>query len=666
MKKFFFLLVPGLLFLALSPIGANTIYEPYTVTTIAGWKDIPWRDGVGKFARFNAPYGVILDSAGNFFVTDWNNSVVRKITPGGVVSTFVGMPGEPGSSDGTGSQARFSSPTDIAVDSADNLYVVEQNNHTVRKITPDAVVTTLAGVPGVAGFMDGPGNQALFNQPRGVAADHDGNVFVADTLNRRIRKITPDGVVTTFAGSGAFGTKDGTGTEATFAIITGLGIDASDNLYVGDDDKSIRMITPTAVVTHYATLPNSCEDVAIAPDGTAYAAKEAVFASVIRVPPGGGQGLDFVGGVSTGSDDGIGDRARFRDPQGVAVDPSGNVFVADGVSAGAFVGNNNIRKVTPDAVVTTFAGLAMAGSDDAVGNQAQFYFPRGMAVDNARRVLYVADGFNHTIRKIKANGAVKTLAGLAGFKGSQNGTRDQARFNFPQALTLDSAGNIIVADTQNGLIRKVTPKGVVTTLARGATFDTPEGVAAAPDGTIFVANTNLETIDKISPNGDVSVFAGKTGESGRNDGTGGEARFDSPEGIGLDSAGNLYVADSNNASIRKITPDAVVTTLAGGSGRHGNDDGTGMEATFGNPNGLTVDSAGNIYLSDLRNNTLRKITPDGTTRTLAGKLKDSGWADGPGKDARFDIPWGVAVDAAGNLYVADSKNDDIRLVTATE
>jgi sugar lactone lactonase YvrE len=659
------------LFLTLLCLGsfsvkAATIYEPYTVNTIAGWKDIPWRDGVGKLARFDAPYGVITDSAGNLFVTDWLNAVIRKITPDGVVTTIAGMPGVPGSNDGVGSAARFHSPTDIAIDSAGNLYVVEVNNHTVRKITPDAVVTTLAGVPGVSGYMDGPGNQALFNQPRGVAADHDGNVFVADTLNRRIRKITPDGAVTTFAGSGAFGTKDGTGTNATFAIITGLGIDASDNLYVGDDDKSIRRISPTADVTHYATLPNSCKDVAIAPDGTAYAAKLAIFASVIKVPPGGGEGVDFVGGTSTGSEDGVGDRARFRDPQGVAVGPGGDVFVADGVSSGVFAGNNNIRKVTPGAVVTTFAGLAMAGSDDAVGNQAQFYYPRGMAVDNARRVLYVADGLNHTIRKIKPNGAVKTIAGLAGFKGSQDGTRDQARFNFPQALTVDAAGNVIVADTLNGLIRKVTPKGVVTTLANGATFATPEGVAAAPDGTVFVANTDLETIDRVSPDGTVSVFAGKTGEAGRDDGTGGQARFNSPQGIGLDDAGNIYVADSDNASIRKITPEAVVTTLAGGSGRHGNDDGTGIDATFGNPTGLTVDGAGNIYLTDLRNHTLRKIAPDGTTRTLAGKLKDSDWADGPGQDARFDLPWGVAVDAAGNVYVADSNNDDIRQATATD
>lgn len=666
MKSIFFLLLLGLFCLSISPAEASTIYEPYTVTTIAGWKDIPWRDGVGKLARFNAPYGVIPDSAGNLFVSDRNNAVIRKIAPDGTVSTFAGMPGEPGSNDGTGSAARFNSPTDIAIDSANNLYVVETDNHTVRKITPGAVVTTLAGMPGVSGFRDGPGGQALFYQPRGVAVDQAGNVFVADRLNRRIRMITPDGVVTTFAGSGVAGHKDGTGTAATFGAVAGMGVDTSDNLYVCDDDISLRKITPAAVVTHHATLKNDGEDVAMAPDGTAYAAKTAIFASVMKVPPGGGVGADFVGGTATGSADGVGGKAQFWYPQSVAVGPSGNIYVADGVEAGFFPGNDNIRKVTPDGVVTTFAGLAKVGSADAVGNQAQFSSPRGIAVDNTRRLLYVADGINYTIRKIKPNTAVKTIAGMVGAKGSQDGTRDEARFYFPQVLTVGPDGNVFVADTLNGLVRKVTPNGVVTTLGNGFNFNTPEGIAVGSDGTVFVSDTGRETINRISLAGEVTVFAGKVGQTGRDDGTGDEARFNNPSGIGLDGAGNLYVADAGNGSVRKITPDAVVTTFAGGSRRSGNDDGTGTEATFGSPNGLAVDSAGNIYVTDTRNHTLRKITPDGTTRTLAGKLEDSDWADGPGADARFDLPWDVAVDAAGNVYVADSNNDDIRRIAPTD
>jgi sugar lactone lactonase YvrE len=653
-----------LLCLGLSPIHAGAIYEPYTVTTFAGWNDVRSQDAVGKLARFYRPYGVISDSAGNFFVADSGNSTIRKITPDGTVTTIAGVAGMKGSNDGQGSEARFNFPTDIAIDGEGNLYVVDLNDHTVRKITPDAVVTTLAGVPGVAGFMDGPGNQALFNKPRGVAADNAGNVFVGDALNRRIRKIIPDGVVSTFAGTGVAGHNDGTGTEATFGAVAGMGIDLSDNLYVCDDDNSIRKITPAADVTHYVNLGFigvDGADVAMAPNGVGYVANSALaISSIIQIPAGGGDSEDLAGGTSSGSEDGVGAQAMFRNPQGITVDPSGNIFIVDGIDGGITPANNNVRKITPAGVVTTFAGLAPQGSDDAVGNQAQFDHPRGVAVDRASGLLYVSDASNNTIRRIKRSGLVRTIAGKVRATGDKDGKRNHARFNFPGIMTVDLDGNVLVCDVLNDLVRKVTPDGVVTTLLEDINCG---GLAVDSAGTIWIANFGENTIDFIDGTGQLTVFAGKTGQTGRDDGVGSEARFNAPSGIAFDSAGNLFVADTGNGSIRKITPAAVVTTFAGGSRRSGNDDGIGMAATFGEPKGLAIDASDNIYITDERNHTVRKITPAASTTTLAGKLETSGYADGPGEDARFDLPWDIAVDPNGIVYVADNDNNDIRRIS---
>ena len=328
-------------------------------------------------------------------------------------------------------------------------------------------------------------------------------------------------------------------------------------------------------------------------------------------------GLAGVGGTN----DGTGSSARFRFPSGVAVDSAGNVYVADQA-------NHTIRKVTTNGVVTTLAGLAGSyGSADGNGNAARFNNPNGVAVDGTGNV-YVADTGNNTIRKMTPAGIVMTLAGLGGSAGSTNGTGSSARFNHPTALAVDGAGNVYVADTWNQTIRKLTQDGAVTTLAGLAQF----------------SNTNTAT----------------NGISGYADGTGSAARFNEPSGVAVDGDGNVYVADSANSTIRKITPGAVVTTLAGQVGSYGSADGTGSSAQFDFPAGLAVDSAGNIYVADSGNATIRKATPNGVVTTLAGLAGSYGSADGNGIAARFYVPSGVTVDGAGNVYVADSFNETIR------
>ena len=585
-------------------------------------------DGTGAAARFNGPSSVAVDGAGNVFVADSRNNTIRKITPTGVVTTLAGTAGLSGSADGTGAAARFNGPSGVAVDGAGNVFVADSKNKTIRKITPGGVVTTLAGTAGLSGSADGTGAAARFNSPAGLAVDGAGNVFVGDVGNCAIRNITPTGVVTTLAGSaGLSGSADGTGAAARFSFLfEGVAVDGAGNVFVADG-CAIRKITPGGVVT---TLAGSAD--------------------------------------SQGSADGTGAAASFNFPYGVAVDGAGNVFVAD-------TQNDTIRKITSAGVVTTLAGsaglgfgptdLGLSGSADGTGVAARFNSPSGVAVDGADNV-FVADSGNNTIRKVTSNCVVTTLAGSAAADpGSADGTGPAARFNGPEGVAVDGAGNVFVADTYNNTIRKITPSGVVTTSAAG--FIWPQGVAVDGAGNVFVADTDNNTIQKITPGGVVTTLAGSAPEglSGSADGTGVAACFSWPTGVAVDGAGNVFVADTDNNTIRKVTPSGVVTTLAGTAGLSGSADGTGSAARFTWPEGVAVDGAGNVFVGDVGNCTIRKITPTGVVTTLAGSAGLSGSADGTGAAARFNSPSGVAVDGAGNVFVADTGNNTIRKISTS-
>ncbi len=333
-------------------------------------------------------------------------------------------------------------------------------------------------------------------------------------------------------------------------------------------------------------------------------AQTATRPAIVSTLAGSGAGA-FANGVGAG--------ASFYSPIGVAVDSSGNVIVAD-------QGNNRIRKVTPGGVVTTLAGSGSPAFADGTGAGASFNLPHGVAVDSSGNVI-VADHYNHRIRKVTPGGVVTTLAGSSG-GAFADGTGAGASFYFPLGVAVDSSGNVIVADQSNHRIRKVTPGGVVTTLA-GDGF-------GAPNAGRWV------------------------------DGTGAGASFNYPYGVAVDSSGNVIVADTANQRIRKVTPGGVVTTLAG-SGSYAFADGTGAGAAFNYPSGVAVDSSGNVIVADAHNHRIRKVTPGGVVTTLAGS-SGGAFADGTGAGASFYFPFGVAVDSSGNVIVADAGNHRIRLI----
>ncbi|HEY5228656.1 MAG TPA: NHL repeat-containing protein [Opitutaceae bacterium] len=323
-----------------------------------------------------------------------------------------------------------------------------------------------------------------------------------------------------------------------------------------------------------------------------------------------------------------------------------------------------------------YAGSGVAGSADGTGTAASFNQPFGVALDSAGN-LYVADKNNHTIRVVSSGGAVTTLAGTAGALGMTDGTGSDARFNFPVAVAVSSAGDVYVADSNNNTVRKVTPKGVVTTFAGtagtagnldsstgAANLRSPYGLAVDSSGNVYVADQGNNNIRKIASAGAVSTLAGPVGVAttadengaaapvGSADGTGPAASFNQPTGIAVDSAGNVYVADTGNDTIRKVTSAGVVTTLAGSPGAVGSTDGTGSAARFNAPSGLAVDGSGNIYVADAGNSTIRKVTSAGVVTTLAGLPLNFANVPGTGSAAIFDVPEGVAVDGSGTLFIS--------------
>ncbi|HTD07152.1 NHL repeat-containing protein [Undibacterium sp.] len=337
-----------------------------------------------------------------------SNIAVSCHTAAAVVTTLAGS-GIQGNANGTGTAASFNYPEHIAVDTSGNVYVADSGNNLIRKVTPTGVVTTLAG-SGIQGNANGTGTAASFNNPGGVTVDVSGNVYVADFRNNLIRKITPAGMVTTLAGDGSHNSANGIGTAASFAFPGDVTVDAAGNVYVADvSNYMIRKITPAGLVTTYAGI--------------------------------GSPALPLYG-------NGPANTASFALPDSVAVDALGNVYVAD-------TGNNSIRKITAAGMVSSLAGdlYANSGSANGTGTAATFSAPTGVAVDASGNV-YVSDSGNNLIRKITAAGVVTTIAGNAS-DTSINGTGTAAGFRNPVGVAVDSSGNLYVSDSGSHLIRKI-------------------------------------------------------------------------------------------------------------------------------------------------------------------------------------------------------------------
>jgi hypothetical protein len=564
-------------------------------------------------------------------------------------TTFAGK-AQTGSADGAGSQALFRLPEGVAVDGSGNVFVADSGNGTIRRITPAGVASTIAGFPQAHDTVDGTNSAARFGYIQGIAVDNLGSVYVSDLWNRTIRKITPVGtnwVTSTIAGTGQWGAQQD----------SRLATDAMGNIYASWgqsilDTSYIVKITPAGtnwVTSTIASIGDNVWGVAVDTNGIVYVASRLTIQKLTPTGPNwvATNFLTITGGY-------------LETPFGLAVDSQGSFYTADRDP-------NTIMKIThagTNGLAHVLAGQNLGGSADGTGGDAQFFNPMDVTVDNAGNV-YVADTFSSIIRKVTSAAVVSTIAGPKS-AGGADGTGSDARFNRPSQLARDMAGNLYVADWYNSTIRKVTSAGVVSTIAgvagafgmsdgagTDARFNFPLGVGADGAGNLYVADTGNSTIRKISPAGAVSTIAGQAGTPGTTDGTGTNALFYYPESIAVDGAGNVYVTSLSGERIRRIAPvgnNWVVTTIV--SNWIGTD--------YANP--IAVDQAGNLYAAVT--NTILKVAGQDASwvvSRVAGSGTD-GSADGTNSAAEFSGPRALTLDSSGNIFVADFAT--IRKITA--
>lgn len=608
-------------------------------------------DGVGTEASFYQPRGVAVSDDGTLYVADAFNNKIREISPTGVVTTLAGS-GEFDEIDGAGAQASFVLPSGIAMAGDGTLYVADSATNTIRVITPSGVVTTLTDLSLVS-------SQEYVDQPSGIAVDVNNiSLYVTNSSDNKVYKVRiADGVVSTFAGSGVKGDVDGAGSSAQFSWPAGVAVDANGNVYVADaGNNKIRKITSDGTVSTLAGSGVSGHDDGVgtaatfsSPGGMALAGNVlyVIDGSSIRcVSLDNGVVSTWAGSATepSGSADGTRAEAKFSGPEGIAVDASGTVYVAD-------TRNQAIRKIVPngsDILVSTLAGSVPVCRDGEAPCGASSL---AVAADG---MIYAATGSQ--ISAITPAGEVSRLAG-SDVSGCMDGVGVDASFSRLADMAIGLDGFIYAADMFNSSIRKISPEGTVTTVdvfGRDSCYSpitallgVPMGVAVGADGTIYVADSSDHTILKVI-NGAVEILAGSIGVTGNQDGMGAAASFSSPSDIVMGVDGNLYVADGLNARIRKVTPTGVVTTLAGSA--PGYADGAGAAADFGFLQGIAVDAAGNLFVADTNNNLIRKVTPAGRVTTVAGTFGKMGTTLGK-LPATLANPLDVAVDGAGRLLI---------------
>ena len=537
-------------------------------------------------------------------------------------------------------------PQRVAADSAGNYYF--SSNNAVFKVNGGGTLSLVAG-NSRAGFSGdgGPAVNAQLNSPQGVAVDKSGNIFISDSLNNRVRVVTPNGIINTYAGNGSLGTPrfvgdGGPATQANLHLPGGLAVDSNGNLYIADTANNyIRVVTAsTGQINSIA--------------GTGFA------------------------GYAGDADLAV--NSVLNKPEDVAVDSSGNVYIAD-------TGNALIRKITSDGNINYIAGSLTSGApnigysgDNGPATSAGLIEPYGVYVDGSGNV-YIVQPTDGRIRQVNTKGNITTIIGngTLGF-GGDGGPATAAILNRPYSVALDSSGNVLIADALNNRIRKVTSagSGSISTVAgnglfsysgdfgpaTSAQFYAPRAVAVDSSGSVYIADTSNNVIRRITSDGTVTSIAGTTaaGSAGDN-GPAISAQLNAPQGIAVDSSGNVYIADTGNSKIRKISGGTITTYAGSGTPGYGGDGGSAANAQLRSPTGLALDASGNLYIADTLNSAIRKIS-GGNITTIAGNGNQGFSGDnGSATSAMLNFPQGVAVDASGNVYISDTVNNRVRLVS---
>lgn len=614
--------------------AGSTVSKPAELSLVVG--NIQSFNGTGANARLAEPHGIAIDSVGNTYITERGLHSVRKISPAGVVSVFVGDAFDSGFADGSGAAVRFKNPGDIAIDKDDNIYVLDTGNYTVRKVSPAGLVTTLAGSPGQTGSIDGKGTAARFNQLFSISVDPSGGLFVWEPgVNAALRKIAVDGTVSTLSVP-----------VDTFRLDVHMAADTGGNLFVASgtarDYPSEGAIasTPRAYVLHKLTPAGVLTQIYQFSD-------KDVEGQIVNF---GGIAVDSVGNIYMGN--------------GKRWDQTSPLYRYESIGG-------TVLKLSPQGVLTTIAGTrGQAGSDDGQGLNASFNVPGKLAIDRQGN-LAVANVSDRTIRTISKSGVVSTLAGRA--SASIDGQGDKGQLKDVVGLASDQRGNVVVAERST--LRSLSPSGILTT-TRKDPIGGFRNLALDSRGFMYVSiiagqqGASYRDTAQFAPNG---MKTGK--EYGLFDNLAVDAqdnlyasRFSSPRSIAnlttgktfaemepwslhaytFDSIGNAYATDLSQSVILKISPSGTVSILAGMADKPGYKDGSAGSARFNGPSGIAVLGT-DVYVSDTGNGLIRKISQDGVVTTIAGSLGSVDTVMGQG--GSLYLPTYLATESSNSLLV---------------
>ena len=603
-------------------LAASAWAQQYLISTVAGGAPPPTTLPAVS-ASIGSPQGIATDGSGNVYFASLN--CVFKVDRAGTLTRIAGTSRIGFSGDGgPATSAQLFNPGAVATDSVGNVFVVDWGNIRVRKISSSGIITTVAGTgtPGVS-LSGGPAATTQIYPVGGIALDSKGNLYMSDYGNVRVWKLSPSGVITPFAGNGTLGYSGdgGPATNAQFSEPAAIAVDPSGNVYVADTGNfCIRKI---------------------ALDGT------------IRTIAGTG-----MSGYST--DGGAAVNAPLSNIDGLATDSSGNLFFGDLFHGYSY----RTREISASGIITTVTAT----------NNAQIFGVGGLAIDPTGN-LFLSDSVNSRLWEVSGAGALSPLAGNGTVSDSGDGgpaTLAQIAFSQGNNIVTDPAGNIYFADQQNNCVRRVTPDGIITTIVGGSAAATttalynPAGVAIDRGGNLYIADSGDNRIVRLSSDGVITLVAGDgtPGDSG-DGGLAILAQLHQPTSVVTDTLGNLIIADYANHRVRKVSSDGSISTLAGtGAPGYSGDGGLAVNAKLNYPAGLALDGIGNLYIADSSNSRVRRVDGNGMITTVAGKgLAGHSGDGGPAAAAQIYIPFGIAFDNGGDLFIGDGTA--IRMVSAS-